>query len=86
MENSSTVGASVRRSWLACYVILMGRYREDIMEQCPEGFEDELKGFIDLVEGEVNTAKDHMEINSITDLARLDEAHDMLCALSESLY
>ena len=66
--------------------IMVSRRRQDIMDTCPEGFEEDLKDFIDEIEGEINTAKDHMEVSSLSDLDRIDEARDMLVDLADSLY
>jgi hypothetical protein len=60
--------------------------RKEIMQNCPEEFEDDLKEFIDEIEGELNSIKDHMDIRSLTDLERIDEAHDMIIKLAEDLY
>lgn len=64
----------------------MGNKRAEIMSKCPDDFEDDLKEFIDSIEGEVNTAAEHMKISSLDELNRIDEAHDMLVNLAEDLY
>lgn len=60
--------------------------RNKIMEICPEGFEDDLKAFIDDIENEVIEIRDKMDIHGLSQLHELDEAHDKMCDLAASLY
>lgn len=64
----------------------MGELRSKIMDKCPEGFEDDLKDFIDEIEMDVNTIKNAMEINSLSDLASIETAADMISDLADNLY
>lgn len=64
----------------------MGKARTLIMEKCPEEFEDDLKDFIDKIENTVNSIKDQMDIKCISDIRRIDDAHDIIVELAEDLY
>lgn len=64
----------------------MGKLRDEIMEKCPEDFEDDLKDFIDTVEGIVNSAKNEMDIKSISDVGGIDTGFDIISELAEDLY
>ena len=63
-----------------------GELRSSVMDNCPEDFEQELKNFIDNIEGLVNDVLSLMEIDHIDDIGRLEDAHDELKDLSKGLY
>lgn len=60
--------------------------RKEIMENCPEEFEDELKGFIDNIESRVNEIESKLEIKGICDLSNIEDAFDLVQSLSVDLY
>ena len=64
----------------------MENKRDKIMAECPKGFEDDLKDFIDEIEGELATIKDNMAIQGIGDLANIETAYSILDELTDSLY
>jgi hypothetical protein len=64
----------------------MGKRREEIMNKCPEDFEYDLKDFIDSVENELTTIRDMMEVTSISELDKIDDAHSLLTDLCDELF
>jgi len=60
--------------------------RQDMMEDCPEEFEDRLEEIINHVEGRVTSIKETMDINSIGQIGSLDTANDMVIDLADDLY
>lgn len=61
--------------------------RKQIMRNCPEEFEEELKGFLDEIEFEVNNARSCLDdIKSVNDLERVSECRRALHELGLALY
>jgi hypothetical protein len=56
------------------------------MDECPSEFKDELKEFIDKVEGIVNSALNEMDIKCISDIGGIDTAFDIISGLADNLY
>jgi hypothetical protein len=56
------------------------------MENCPAEFEDDLKDFIDSIDATVASARILMEVTDLSHLGQIDEAHNMLVELEDSLY
>ena len=63
-----------------------GQRRTKIMDECPEEFRYELITFIDEIEGAVNDISAELEINSISDLTKIETAFDLATELADSLY
>jgi len=63
-----------------------GELRTKIMDECPEGFEDVLKDFIDHLEGKVDKIVDGLNISNISDLGKIEDTQDMAKSLMDSLY
>jgi len=64
----------------------MSNIRLQIMQNCPAEFEDDLKDFIDSIEATVASARILMEVTDLSHLGQIDEAHNMLVELEDSLY
>ena len=60
--------------------------RNDIMQDCPEEFEDRLKEIIDDIEDKVNKIKDKLDINKLSDLGDIEDAFDLASDLASELY
>jgi hypothetical protein len=60
--------------------------RTKIMDECPEGFEDDLKDFIDEIEGVLTTIRDTMVITGLEELSNIETAYDLVDELADSLY
>lgn len=61
--------------------------RDEILNECPEGFEERLGEFLDATEVAVNNAKKYLEdIESINDLDLIADCLDELNELSKKLY
>jgi hypothetical protein len=60
--------------------------REKIMSECPEGFEDALKEFIDDIESTLSDIRDKMEIDKIDEIQNFYEAYCMLDVITTELY
>ena len=61
--------------------------RQSIMSDCPEEFQDQLKDYIDEVEGKVNTAKDLLEnIKGASKICNVEESFLELERLATDLY
>ena len=60
--------------------------RKEIMEGCPEGFEDELKNIVDYFEGTLTEIRSNLEITQISELGQVEEAYDIVCRIAEDLY
>ena len=65
---------------------MSGILRTQIMDNCPEEFSEDLKAFIDDIEGKVNKIKDLMDITSIKRLSEIEAAYDKLEELADDLY
>ena len=60
--------------------------RAKIMEDCPEGFEDDLKDIVDYFEGKFNEIKNNMEITQLSDLGHIEAAYGIACDAADDLY
>ena len=60
--------------------------RTEMLNNCPEEFEDELSSILDNIESRVNEALSLLEIKSLSEVFNLVEAQDKLTSLSEDLY
>jgi hypothetical protein len=56
------------------------------MKNCPEGFDEELKDFIDDIEDEVGKIIVDLDITCVADLDNIDSALDTAKELAISLY
>lgn len=66
---------------------MAGKLRIDIMEDCPEGFEDRLRDFIDGLESQVCEIFDLLDnIDSVSKLDQIETAFDKLRELGADLY
>lgn len=66
--------------------MIKGELREQIMSNCPEDFEDELKDFIDKLECFMADIVSELSIESIADIGCIEEAHSLADDLCDSLY
>jgi len=66
--------------------MIRGDLRNDIMEKCPEDFEDELKDFIDTVEQRVGDIRDRLNITDINQINHIEDAFSMADELADWLY
>lgn len=64
----------------------MGKRRKEIMDKCPEDFEDDLRDFIDSIEHELSAIRDMMEVTCISELDKIDDAHNLLTDLCDELF
>ena len=63
-----------------------GELRSEIMDNCPEEFEEELKDFIDKLEGLVGEIVSELDISSVGDLDKIESAYNLADDLSDALY
>jgi hypothetical protein len=63
-----------------------GELRSEIMDICPEDFEDELKIFIDKLEGLAGEIVGELDITSISDIGKIESAYDLADDLADALY
>jgi len=62
-------------------------YRKEILENCPEEFEEELFDYLDRLEGAVNLARGKLvSIKSVADLHRVEDCLQQLTRISNALY
>lgn len=66
--------------------MIRGERRKQIMENCPEDFEDELKAFIDELESAVGDIVSELSIKEITDIERIADGFNLADKLADSLY
>jgi len=64
----------------------MATLREVIMSNCPEEFEAELEGFIDIVESRIYKAVELLGITGLHDLNNIVKAYKVLNDLNDRLY
>jgi molybdopterin-guanine dinucleotide biosynthesis protein A len=64
----------------------MSNLRKEIMEKCPEEFEEQLLDFIDMIEVNISDILNFFEIDSIDDLHQLRDAYNQLNDLKNELY
>ena len=60
--------------------------RNEIMEYCPEEFEDQLKDIVDHLENKFNEIRDLLDITRIDELDRITEAFELAKDISSDLY
>ena len=60
--------------------------RKDIMERCPEDFEDLLKDFIDEVESRFQKVRDLLDIKDVDQLDQVSNAHRLADDYAGDLY
>ncbi len=65
---------------------VMGILRESIMKKCSDEFEEELKDFIDEIEGVVVKINDLFCIDNINQLENIVAASELLDQLADDLY
>lgn len=63
-----------------------GELRTKIMDECPEGFEDTLKDWIDNLEQSVGHVIDELDIVCISDLGKIEDAKSALDDIHDGLY
>ena len=64
----------------------IAKRRKDILDGCPEEFYEQLVSFIDDIEVIVNEIKDDLDICSIGEIDRIENAYDTADSLADSLY
>ena len=60
--------------------------RQEIMDNCPEGFEDELKDILEHFEGKFVDIRDMLDINDISQLDRVEDAYKIAKDTADDLY
>lgn len=60
--------------------------RKDILEDCPEGYEDQLKEILDHFEGKFNEIKLYLDIGCIADLENIANAYRLAVEIGDELY
>lgn len=61
--------------------------RKEILQNCPEEFEEELYDYLDRLEGAVNIARAKLvSIKSVADLHRVEDCLTELEKISKALY
>ena len=60
--------------------------RKEIMEKCPDEFEDELKDILDYFEGKFVDIKEELEISGISQLDQIEKAYDIALETANDLY
>jgi len=60
--------------------------RKEMLEDCPEEFEEKLIEIIDHIEGKINDVLETFKITSLDDLGEIVKAHDELSELAGDLY
>lgn len=64
----------------------MSELRNRLVINCPEEFKPELKGIIDEIENRIGAVLKKMEIRSLSDLSKIEEAYQDLYELHLELY
>lgn len=60
--------------------------RKDIMSDCPEEYEDQLKDVLDYFESKFDDIKDRLKISSVADLCGIEDALEIATEACEELY
>jgi len=60
--------------------------RKEIMDNCPDDFEDEMKDIIDYFEGQFVAIRNQLEIDDLSQLNRIEEAYVMAQKAADDLY
>ena len=60
--------------------------RKEIMEDCPEEFEDKLKDIVDYFEGRFNEVVSHLDIDGIGQVNQIEYAYDLAKDIADDLY
>jgi hypothetical protein len=60
--------------------------RLDMMRDCPEGFEEELKSIIDYLEGQFVDIRDALNIRGLSDIGEIERAYDVARDMCDRLY
>jgi hypothetical protein len=63
-----------------------GELRNEILENCPEEFHDELKEYIDKLESLVDEIVCELNIDSISDIGNIETAYNLADDLADGLY
>ncbi len=63
-----------------------GKLRNEIMEDCPEEFKEELKDWIDDLEAKLNSVLSELDIDSLSDLRNIEDAKEELEQIADGLY
>ena len=63
-----------------------GELRKEILENCPDEFDEELNVFISKVEGLVDDILSSLVINDISELYKIEEAYELADNLHDGLY
>jgi hypothetical protein len=63
-----------------------GELRTKIMDECPDGFEEILKGWIDDLEQSIADVVSDLNIECISDLANIEGAKSALDDIYDGLY
>jgi len=65
---------------------MKGDKRKEITDMCPDGFEDELNEFIDLIVSEVNEIILNLEVEDISEIRYIEDAYTIASKLANSLH
>ena len=65
---------------------MKGDLRKEIMDECPEEFEETLKDFIDKIEGLSSDILSNLNINSINELDKIEDAYRLTDELCDGLW
>lgn len=60
--------------------------RKELMQNCPEGFEDGMKDIIDYFEGQFVAIREQLEIENLSQLNHIEEAYIMAAKIADDLY
>ena len=60
--------------------------RQEIMDNCPDDFEDEMKDILDYFEGKFGDIRDQLDINDISQINRVEDAYDIAKDVAGDLY
>ena len=88
-----TGAVRVQRSEVECLVIFALQLKEEdnvkrkeIMDNCPDDFEDEMKDILDYFEGKFGDIRDQLDISDISQLDRVEDAYSLAKDVAEDLY
>jgi hypothetical protein len=60
--------------------------RKEIMEKCPEGFEDDMTDILDYFEGKFTEIEDHLDIDGIGQVNQIEYAYELAKDIRTDLY
>lgn len=60
--------------------------RKEVMEKCPDEFEEEMKSILDYFEDKFNEIRNHLEIDGIGQINQIEYAYDLSKEIATDLY